>query len=258
MSETAAPAAMPDVEVARELAALEGFPEYLPLRIAVMTRLKGAIRDGTLKPGTLLSENKIAAQLSVSRTPVREALRMLEREDLVTTLPGRKVVVSTPRAEEIDEIYDIRLIVESEALRRIVSRRDLIEQLEACVARSKIALDATDIAELERINTEFHMTIISALNNHRLREFIDSVHDTAARFRRYSLHEKGWAAKGVQEHRRLIALLKKGDAAGAVELLAGHLRTGSAILKKMFDPAGASATRPQPVAPAQKRQDRKP
>ncbi|MDB5903342.1 MAG: hypothetical protein JWM26_2220, partial [Betaproteobacteria bacterium] len=51
---------------------------YLPLRLAVLERLKASILDGTLKPGTLLSENKIAAELSVSRTPVREALRVLE------------------------------------------------------------------------------------------------------------------------------------------------------------------------------------
>ena len=218
-----------------ELAPLDGFSAYLPLRVAVLTRLKAAILDGTLKPGTLLSENKIAAQLSVSRTPVREALRVLERENLVTTLPGRKIIISVPRAEEIDEIYDIRAIVESAALRRIGSnRQELIARLEQCLERSRLALAKRDIRELERINTEFHTTIISALNNKRLREFIDSVHDTAARFRLYSLREAGWAEKGVQEHRRLVALLKKSHTERAVELLGSHLRTGSEILKKMF------------------------
>ncbi len=222
-------------ETVAELAPLDGFSAYLPLRVAVLTRLKAAILDGTLKPGTLLSENKIAAQLSVSRTPVREALRVLERENLVTTLPGRKVIISVPRAEDIDEIYDIRTIVESAALRRIGSnRRELIARLEQCLERSRLALAKRDIRELEQINTEFHTTIISALNNQRLREFIDSVHDTAARFRLYSLREAGWAEKGIQEHRRLVALLKKGDTEDAVELLGRHLRMGSEILKKMF------------------------
>lgn len=218
---------------------------YLPLRLAVLERLKASILDGTLPPGTLLSENKIAAELSVSRTPVREALRVLERENLVTTLPGRKVIVSVPRAEEIDEIYDIRCIVESEALRRIANQPELVERLEECLERSLPALAKTNLPELERINTEFHMTLISALNNARLQEFIDSVHDTAARFRLYSLGEEGWAEAGVQEHRELVALIRKGDSEGAVTLLRSHLRTGSQILKKMFAERGNPA--PQAV-----------
>ena len=83
----------------------------LPLRITVAAKLKQAIVSGHLKPGTLLSENRLAADLGVSRTPVREVLKALEAEGLVTVLPGRKLIVSVPTERDVDEIYDIRLMV---------------------------------------------------------------------------------------------------------------------------------------------------
>ena len=69
------------------------FAAHIPLRELVAQTLKKAILDGSLKPGQPISENKIANKLSVSRTPVREAVRMLETENLVTFLPGRKVII---------------------------------------------------------------------------------------------------------------------------------------------------------------------
>jgi DNA-binding GntR family transcriptional regulator len=215
---------------------LEDFEAYVPLRVAVLTRVKQAILDGVLKPGELLSENRIANQLSVSRTPVREALRVLEQENLVTMLPGRKVIVSVPSPEDIDEIYDIRFIVESEALRRITpDRTDLIERLEACVARQEAALERRDLRALRSINTEFHMLFVSVLNNRRLRQFIDSVYDSITRFRLYSLENPEWMEHGSQEHRRLVELIKSGDTEGAVQMLRQHLDAARNIVTKMFN-----------------------
>lgn len=223
------------VEETPNLAPLGDFDAYVPLRVAVLTRLKQAILDGVLKPGELLSENRIASQLSVSRTPVREALRVLEQENLVTMLPGRKVIVSVPSAEDIDEIYDIRFIVESEALRRITpDRTDLIERLEACIARQEAALERRDPRALREINTEFHMIFVSVLDNRRLRQFIDSVYDSITRFRLYSLENPEWAEHGSQEHRRLVELLKAGEQEAAVEMLKKHLDAARNIVTKMF------------------------
>lgn len=209
---------------------------YVPLRVAVLNRLKQAILDGTLKPGELLSENRIAAQLSVSRTPVREALRVLEQENLVKMLPGRKVVVSIPSPADIDEIYDIRFIVESEALRRITpDRKDIIDQLEACNRRQKEALRRGDKRELRQINTDFHMIFISVLNNQKLQQFIDSVYDSITRFRLYSLEKPEWAEHRSEEHCQLVELLKAGNTEGAVAMLKQHLDAARNIVTKMFN-----------------------
>ena len=217
------------------LAPLSEFTAYVPLRIAVLTQLKRAILEGALTPGELLSENKLAADFAVSRTPVREALRVLEREGLVIVLPGRKIVVSVPSKQDIDDIYDIRLIAETEALRRIRPQdRGIFERLDRCLDDAAIALQNNDLRELEKNNTAFHMTLVSALSNDRLRGFIDSVHDTAARMRRYSLAKKGWAKQAVQQHKRLVLLLRRGENEAAIRLLKRHLATGAEIVKEMF------------------------
>jgi DNA-binding GntR family transcriptional regulator len=224
------------VEEQYELSPLRDFPEYLPLKLAVLSRLKDAILDGTLKPGTLLSENKLASQLQVSRTPVREALGVLETEQLVTKLPGRKLIVSEPPAiEDMIEIYDIRLILESEALRRITPERsDIIERLENCVARSQKGVDTGDVELLMQMNAEFHSTLISALNNRRLKQFIDSIYDQISRFRLYSLSDEEWAAQGVKEHAELVQLLKTGKQDQAAEVMRRHLETALDLLKDKF------------------------
>ena len=122
------------VEGDLDIVPLDYVPSYLPLREAVFLTLKKAILEGSLKPAQPLSENKIARRLSVSRTPVREALRMLEADNLVTFLPGRKVIVAIPSRRDVEEVYEIRSIVEREALRRITpDQRDLIRELEECI-----------------------------------------------------------------------------------------------------------------------------
>jgi DNA-binding GntR family transcriptional regulator len=225
----------PPEEDLPELASLEEFSSYVPLRVAVLTRLKAAILDGTLKPGLILSENKIASQLSVSRTPVRDALRVLEQENLVTILPGRKVIVSIPTLKDINEIYDIRWILESEGLRRIrPDDKDLIQRMERSVNESWLFLKSGNLQELKRNNTEFHTALISALNNSRIRQFLESVYDTTERLRLYSIEEEGWAKESVKEHGELVTLLKAGDRKAALAMLKRHLSAAKEVLINMF------------------------
>ena len=235
-----------DADTLAGLAPLDGLSAYVPLRIAVLTALRGAILDGHLRPGVLLSENRIAARLAVSRTPVREALRALEQEALVTTLPGRRIIVSIPDPRDIREVYDIRWIVESEAIRRItIGNAALVARLEDSVARSRTALAAGDLQGVKQTNAEFHGTLISALDNRRLSQYLDSVHDTIARLRLYSLAEGDWAREGIEEHAGLAALLASGRTSSALELLRRHLETARDILTRMFE-AGADTAAPRP------------
>jgi DNA-binding GntR family transcriptional regulator len=216
---------------------MEDVPAYVPLSQVVFQILKKAILAGSLKPGQLLSENKIANKLSVSRTPVREALRTLELENLVTPIPGRKIIVSIPTIDDIEEIYDIRLIIEIEALRNIVlsaESESVIGKLENHIKDSEIFLKEQDLTALSKINTEFHLTIISALENKRLQKFIDTLHETISRFRTYSLMDMKWAERGVHEHKEIVKLLKDGESEDATDVLRKHLETAKIILIDMF------------------------
>jgi DNA-binding GntR family transcriptional regulator len=213
---------------------LEDFPSYVPLREAVLQKLKKAILDGSLKPGQLLSENQIAEKLSVSRTPIREAIRILGTENLVTFLPGRKVIVSIPTVQDIEEVYEIRLIVETEALRRITAtHKKLIRQMEKSIQLGEEYRKQGDLRKMGEMNTCFHLAIISALENQKVQRFIDSLHETISRFRFYSLTSE-WAIEREKEHKEIVSFVKKGYTEKAISVLQQHLTISKENLITLF------------------------
>ncbi len=213
---------------------LENVSPHVPLREAVFLALKKAILDGSLSPGQVLSENKIADRLSVSRTPVREAIRVLETENLVTFMPGRKVVVSVPTESDVEEVYEIRALVEAEGLRRITAdREDLIRELERHIDEAKRLRELGDLRGVAEANGRFHAAIVSALDNRRLERFVGSLHDTIQRFRSYSLTPE-WAVGSEEEHRGIIASLKRGDTEDAIRVLRQNLHKPKQELKTRF------------------------
>jgi DNA-binding GntR family transcriptional regulator len=217
-----------------DIGPLDNMPPYVPLREAVFLELKKAILEGSLKPGQPISENKIASKLSVSRTPVREAIRILEKDNLVSLLPGRKVIVSVPSQRDIEEIYEIRAIVETEALRRITPEStELIRNLEQCVEEAEELRKEDDLRELAKANNRFHLTIISALENQRLHRFMDSLNDTISRFLYYSLASKG-ALEFQEEHKQIVSNIKAGKTEEAVSLLRHHLMKPKHMLMERF------------------------
>ncbi|MDQ0217689.1 GntR family transcriptional regulator [Peribacillus cavernae] len=211
------------------------FPPYVPLREAVFQTLKKSILNGSLKPGQLLSENKIADKLSVSRTPVREALRVLEMENMVSILPGRRIIVSIPTIQDIEEIYQIRLLVETEALRNITPDHvSLIEQLEACLEIADTQLTSKDPAGLASTNSEFHSILVSSLGNRRLEQFIDTFQDTIVRYRLYSLSNIKWAGESEAEHWEILQYLKNKNTERAIQVLEKHLLTAKEVLTSII------------------------
>ncbi len=215
---------------------LEPIPDqvsFVPLRHAVLARIRNAILEGLFSPGFVLSESNLAAQLNVSRTPVREALRVLEKEGVVALGRGRKMIVTTPTVKDIDEIYDIRLLVETEALRRFSpSDKHTIKKLEKCIASSTEDLNHTGSSALTDPQNDFHLVIISILNNRRLQEFVNSVYGLAISFRSMSMQEEGEAHAALQDHVKIFDYLMNNQLDEAINCLRDHLRIARENLKK--------------------------
>ncbi|MCK9918993.1 GntR family transcriptional regulator [Microbacteriaceae bacterium K1510] len=212
-----------------------------PLWTRVADPLRRAIIEGALPPGELLSENRLAAEYGVSRTPVREALRLLMEEELVEMLPGRKVRVAVPRVESVREIYDVRLVLESEAVRRLV--RDpgaaaVWQRMDEACTRSDMALDARDLKALAEANEAFHAALVSALGNGRLLAQYRAVHNLITLYRHQSLHSEGWAEDGTAEHRPLLEHLRERDEAGALDLLRRHIEHARDVVCRRLGSAG--------------------
>lgn len=217
-----------------DIGPLDKVPSYIPLREAVLIELKRAILKGSLKPGQSISENKIARKLSVSRTPVREAIRVLERDNLINILPGRKVIVSVPSKRDIEEVYEIRMIVETEALTRISpGNTELIKELGRYIEDAEKLRKKGNLPEMAEANNNFHRTIVSALENQRLHRFIDSLNDTVSMFRSHSLTPE-WALESEEEHKQIVSNLRSGNIETAVSLLRHNLMKPKRILNDMF------------------------
>lgn len=140
-----------------------------PLRERVLDSLREAIVAGDLKPGQPLLENDLAAQLGVSRAPLREAFQILSHEGLVETIAYRGTVVRKLTRQDIEELYSLRCVFEQFAIRRIIAANNpedvalLREIFEAML----LAAESGDLKEVNQIDRQFHDTLID-LSRHQL------------------------------------------------------------------------------------------
>ncbi|MFF3496974.1 GntR family transcriptional regulator [Streptomyces sp. NPDC002795] len=196
-------------------------PTPIPSRTQyVLEEIKHRILTGRLRPGQALVETDVAAQFGVSKTPVREALKTLAGTGLVVMSQYKGVTVRMVDADMAREVYDVRLLLEPEALRRTVCRR-------ACLDAARDALHsaatASDTAQRSLANREFHRALYLPCGNPLLGKMLDEVRDQAA-----LVSAVAWAAdpswdREAAEHREILELALAGDAQGASRALRGHI-----------------------------------
>jgi DNA-binding GntR family transcriptional regulator len=143
----------------------------VPVRERAYEYLKDSILSGLFTPGERLTEEHLAKRLGISRTPIREALHKLESEGLIKPLATRGFVTSEDSREEIEELFEIRAVLEGYALRVICARitEPVLDQLEEAVGQAEQALGRNSLDEIFRWNTRFHDTLHSLITDrHRL------------------------------------------------------------------------------------------
>jgi DNA-binding GntR family transcriptional regulator len=140
-----------------------------PLRERVLDSLREAIVTGELKPGQALTENDLAAQLGVSRAPLREALQILSHEGLVEMVAYRGTVVRKLTKQDIEELYSLRSILEQFAVRRIIAggSAEDVETLRAIFEEMLEAAQAGDLKQINQLDRRFHDALID-LSRHEL------------------------------------------------------------------------------------------
>ncbi|WP_332685499.1 GntR family transcriptional regulator [Bosea sp. (in: a-proteobacteria)] len=196
---------------------------------ALAARLREGIDQGRWQAGDLLRQEHLASEFGVSRIPVREALAQLQSEGLLTVAHYRGARVTWPTAAEIDEIFDLRRLVEGDLLARALTRHDarsrrelqrLQERLED--AQDRLGWIAGDIA--------FHEALYAPAERPRSLALYRQLRAPIDRFSVQQLgpgiRKQGWA----DEHRLLIAAIAAGDPAGAQAVLAQHLDATRAIV----------------------------
>jgi DNA-binding GntR family transcriptional regulator len=197
--------------------------------------LREAITSGHLKANDPLPQQEIAEQLEVSHIPVREALRQLQSEGLVTYQPNRGATVTAHTPDEIREIYEIRAILETAAVRRAAARLDGKALDEAARILSAAEADEDDAAWGTH-DVDFHRIIYDLDGRPHLKELIDGL---LRRVDRYWLlhglmlrHRREFEA----EHRKLLAAMRAHDGEKAARLLQRHLAGAADLLVAALEP----------------------
>lgn len=184
------------------------------VRDKVYAKLREAILKGDLPAGERLVERRLAEQLGVSRTPVREALRLLEKEGLVSHLPRIGAVVAAIDDAEVLEVYRIREVLEGLAARMAAERisPEELAHLAELLHRLEELASEGDLDALEKVHREFNDTIYRAAGSPRLHGMINSLGDYIARSARTGWHTRpGRLAEAAREHRRLVEAIRLRD-----------------------------------------------
>ena len=214
---------------------------FEPLWLRVYQPIRERILRGDLLPGQTLSENQLAEEFSVSRTPVREAVRLLIGDGLVAVSPGRKMRVILPSAKDIHEVYDVRSIIECEAVCRLLDdkkRNISLSNMEKFCDLGDKALKRKDIDGLARANEQFHSCLMDSLKNDRLLEQFRTMHQLITMYRIQTLQNDVWAETGNQEHRKLTQSIRDGKKEDSLGVLKKHIHGAEDTLINRITQAG--------------------
>lgn len=208
------------------------------LRNQIFLRLESDIVSGKYPPGYNLAEKTLSEEFGVSRTPLREALAQLELEGLVEFVPHKGIVVLGVSKQDIEDIYLIKLTIESLAA-RLASERikpaDLTE-LEETLSLTEFYIGKGDLQKVVELDSRFHDIICRAGKNRPLRTMLASFHNFARMARHKSITNPGRADKMLEEHRKLLDAIASGNGELASKLSVEHTTNAKgSIVEAMQD-----------------------
>jgi GntR family transcriptional regulator, rspAB operon transcriptional repressor len=197
--------------------------------------IREAILDGKLEPGTTMSQVMLADELGVSRTPLREALRMLQNEGLIESEPNRRVRVSEVSLADIEELYTIRVPLEVNALRLSMPAftPEDIARLEGFMAEMAHFAEQEDYGRWHVPHRAFHAALTERAGP-RYEALLMQLFDHAERYRRIHVG-RSFSERTTAEHRAIVDAVKAGDADNAAACLARHLARSAFTVIDLID-----------------------
>jgi DNA-binding GntR family transcriptional regulator len=207
---------------------LEGRGRLVQNASAAATGLiREAILEGRLEPGSRLTEEELARELGISRTPVREALLMLQAEGLIETAPNRGAVVRTHDADDLVDLYQLRALLEGYAARQAAARvsdEEIVLLRESCDRFDRIASD--DVRELVKENLLFHCAIHAAAGSARLTAMLRRVIELPLVYKSYVWYPPDQKRISAHYHRQITNALSVRDAERAELVMIEHVFEG--------------------------------
>jgi len=201
------------------------------LRALVREKIRCSIIDGRVPPGARLVERNLAADLGVSRVPVREALRDLVAQGYAVNRATRGIAVRDYHESEVDELFEIRRALEEIVIGKAVNGlpSPALDRLEQSIAQARSAASAGDLRGAVRANSEFHDVLTEVAAGPVLREILQGIGDRM----RWLLRQHDQPEIILAEHEALLAAIAAGDRQQAARLHEQHLRTSRTAMRSM-------------------------
>lgn len=211
-------------------------------RSVIEETLRSAILDGRLPCGTALRQQDLADLFGVSRMPVREALRQLEAQDLLSVTTHKGAVVAPLIQGDATETYELRILLESEAMRQSIPLLTEADHAQAAAYIEELEAQH-DYTEIGRLNRLFHMALYSKAPNKRLLRLVEDGLNEEERFLRFNLESMGLGKLSQDDHRAMLQAVRDRDIKLSIELLEQHLNRGvDVITRYLATPAAQSRT----------------
>lgn len=213
--------------------------KYYSLEDKVYQELEEEILTGKLKRGESITETALSERLGVSRTPVRSAMRRLTEEGLIETVANRGSVIIGITAEDMLDIYRVRVRLEGLASKLAAENisPEGIEKLTEAVELAEFYISKKDTEKLKELDSMFHQTVYKEANNRWLARTLSELHKKIRAYRKLSLTIPGRLEASVAEHRQILDAILRGDSAEADRLTSMHIEAASESMRQAFEKA---------------------
>jgi DNA-binding GntR family transcriptional regulator len=211
----------------------------------VAERLRSRIFAHDLAPGAWIDEQALAESFGISRTPMREALKVLAAEGLVTLKPRRGCYVTEVTERDLDEIFPVLALLEGRCAHEAAqkARGADLKRLESLHEKLERAGAAGDVEAYFQANQDFHLALQELAGNRWLMQAIEDMRKVLKLIRRHSLLREGRIEESLAEHRAIMAGIRAGDPEAAEQAMRRHLMSGRAALAAVNAPRARAARR---------------
>jgi len=186
--------------------------------------LRENIISGNINPGEKVNEYQVAKLLNISRPPIREAFRLLAAEGLITLVPRKGAFVSKMSSREVKEIYEMKSMMESFAVRLaipIINEKE-VSELDSILRLMEGKIEENNFKQIQRLNIEFHRRMIKMSKNERLTRFYESIVLPIRKYQRIGLSAPASWETSFQEHRNIVEAIRSRNIELAEKLTREH------------------------------------
>jgi len=201
--------------------------ETLPEKISAS--LEQAILQGKVRPGDRLIENDLSRSFGISRGPIREAFRLMEKEGLIKMIPRKGAIVRPLSREDLSEVYEVISVLEGLAGRLFCERgtREDLARLKKIYKGMETQVKRNSLSKYEKLNREFHDVFINGSGNKRIRQICSTFQKQIRWFQKITLSFAGRQEISLKEHKRMLDAFSKRDSERAEHEAREHVKRAS-------------------------------